>query len=219
MCSNVSLICSLLSVLYSILAFLVLRYLFCLFSCYSYQSISGYSWEVYIVHSRKFAGWAYMHEDRTWVGIFNLHRGPPVNVPIWRTAHCVHVIPANDTKGSVFGPPQIPPLPPAEGRRTVFMSYLQMTRREACLDHQIPPPLAPPTATETQDLKHQRPVRWQLVSSDGNFLSCSKLGMDAVWQLTYRRLLLFYLELQLSSTDKNTLFIDKECIPVSWMAI
>ena len=63
---------------------------------YSHQSISDYSWEVYIVHSGVFAGWAYMHEDRTCVGIFNLHRGwlslhrgPPVNVPIRRTAHCI----------------------------------------------------------------------------------------------------------------------------------
>ena len=29
---------------------------FCLFSCYSHQSISDYSWEVYIVHSGVFAG-------------------------------------------------------------------------------------------------------------------------------------------------------------------
>ena len=32
----------------------------------------------------------------------SLHRGPPVNIPIRRTAHCSHVIPANDMKGSVF---------------------------------------------------------------------------------------------------------------------
>ena len=37
------------------------------------ESISDYSWEVYIVHSGVFAGEAYMHEDRTCVGIFNLH--------------------------------------------------------------------------------------------------------------------------------------------------
>ena len=30
--------------------------LFCLFSSYSHQSISDYSWEVYIVHSGVFAG-------------------------------------------------------------------------------------------------------------------------------------------------------------------
>ena len=29
-----------------------------------------------------------MRADRTCVGIFNLRRGPPVNVPIRRTAHC-----------------------------------------------------------------------------------------------------------------------------------
>ena len=29
---------------------------FCLFSCYSHQSISDYSWEVYIAHSGVFAG-------------------------------------------------------------------------------------------------------------------------------------------------------------------
>ena len=41
---------------------------------------------------------------------FNLHsgwlaliRGPPVNVPIRRTAQCFHVTPANDTKEIVFG--------------------------------------------------------------------------------------------------------------------
>ena len=84
-----------------------------IFFFYSHQSISDYSWEVYIVHSGVFAGWAYMHEDRTCVGIFNLHRGwlslhrgPPVNVPIRRTAHFI-------------------------------MSFLQMTRREASSDQQI----------------------------------------------------------------------------------
>ena len=45
-----------------------------------------------------------MHEDRTCVGVFNLHRGgPPVNVSIRRTSHCTHVIPANYTKESVLG--------------------------------------------------------------------------------------------------------------------
>ena len=54
-----------------------------------------------------------MHEDRTCVGIFNLHRGwlslhrgPPVNVPIRKTAHCI-------------------------------TSFLQMARREACWYQQI----------------------------------------------------------------------------------
>ena len=44
------------------------------------------------------------------VGFFNLHRGwlslhrgPPVNVPIRRTMHLSSVIPANDTRESVFG--------------------------------------------------------------------------------------------------------------------
>ena len=32
-------------------------------------------------------------------------QGPPVNVPIRMTVHCIHIIPANDTKESVFGPP------------------------------------------------------------------------------------------------------------------
>ena len=34
--------------------------------------------------------------------------GPPVNVPIRRTAHCFHVIPANDTNESVFGHRKFP---------------------------------------------------------------------------------------------------------------
>ena len=32
-----------------------------------------------------------------------MHRGPPVNVPIRRTAHLFSDIPANDTKESMFG--------------------------------------------------------------------------------------------------------------------
>ena len=42
-------------------------------------------------------------------GFFNLdmgdslHKGPPVNVPIRRTAHLSSAIPANDTKESMFG--------------------------------------------------------------------------------------------------------------------
>ena len=33
----------------------------------------------------------------------SMHRGPPVNVPIRRTAHLISVIPENDTKESMFG--------------------------------------------------------------------------------------------------------------------
>ena len=73
------------------------------------------------------------------VGIFNLHRGwfflhrgPPVNVLIQRTSHCFHVIPANDTKESVFGH-QIFPRPP---------------RR------QNPEPLAPEASGLTTELPH-----------------------------------------------------------------
>ena len=47
-------------------------FVFVLLSCYSHQSISDFSWEVYIVHSGVFAGLAYMHEDRTCVGIFKV---------------------------------------------------------------------------------------------------------------------------------------------------
>ena len=36
------------------------------------------------------------------VGFFNLHRGHPVNVPIRSTMHLSSVIPANDTRESVF---------------------------------------------------------------------------------------------------------------------
>ena len=56
------------------------------------------------------------NEPVTDVVFFNLHMGlnvhaqggwggggAPVNILIRRTAHCVHVIPANDTKRSVFG--------------------------------------------------------------------------------------------------------------------
>ena len=36
-------------------------------------------------------------------GLLSLHRGPPVNVPIRRTAYLFSAIPANDTKESIFG--------------------------------------------------------------------------------------------------------------------
>ena len=42
---------------------------------------------------------AFFNLHRLWL---SLHRGPPVNVRIQRTAHCFHVIPANDTNESVF---------------------------------------------------------------------------------------------------------------------
>ena len=40
----------------------------------------------------------------------SLHRGTPVNVPIGRTAHCFHLIPANDIKDSMFGHRKLPRL-------------------------------------------------------------------------------------------------------------
>ena len=43
-------------------------------------------------------GFFYLH--RGWL---SLHRGHPVNVPIRRTMHLSSVIPANDTRESVFG--------------------------------------------------------------------------------------------------------------------
>ena len=49
------------------------------------------------------------------VGFFNLHkgwlflhRGHPVNIPIRRTMHLSSVIPANDTRESMFGHPNFP---------------------------------------------------------------------------------------------------------------
>ena len=39
----------------------------------------------------------------TCTGDDSLHRGHPVNVPIRRTVHLSRVIPANDTRESVFG--------------------------------------------------------------------------------------------------------------------
>ena len=51
-----------------------------------------------------------MHKERTCIGIFilhrgwSLHKGPPVNVPVRRTAPRVPVIPANDTGKRVRTP-------------------------------------------------------------------------------------------------------------------
>ena len=52
-----------------------------------------------------------MHEDRTCVGIFIRHRGydcPCSEHPDRKDGALVHVIPANGTKRSVFGPPNFP---------------------------------------------------------------------------------------------------------------
>ena len=44
-----------------------------------------------------------MHEQESVRG-----EGPPVNVTIRRTGHCIHVIPANDTKGKRVRTPNFP---------------------------------------------------------------------------------------------------------------
>ena len=43
-----------------------------------------------------------------WECWLSLHRGHPVNFPIQRTAHCIHVMPANDTNESMFGHRKFP---------------------------------------------------------------------------------------------------------------
>ena len=85
--------------------------------CLSFLSSSIYCQTLFRVLSAgvlctlRIAGWkpTSNHIEIT-VGFFNLrrgwlslHRGHPVNVPIWRTMHLSSVIPANDIRESVFG--------------------------------------------------------------------------------------------------------------------
>ena len=55
-------------------------------------------WKPTSNHIEITVGFFYLHK-----GWLSLHRGHPVNVPIWRTMHLSSVIPANDTRESVFG--------------------------------------------------------------------------------------------------------------------
>ena len=52
------------------------------------------------------AGWKHLNYHRILKnlhrGWLSQHRGPPVNIPIWRIAHLFSVIPANDTMESMF---------------------------------------------------------------------------------------------------------------------
>ena len=49
-----------------------------------------------------------MYNPCTWCD--SLHRGPQVNIPVRRTAHYFHFMPANDMKESMFGHRKFPRL-------------------------------------------------------------------------------------------------------------
>ena len=60
----------------------------------------------------------------------SLHRGPPFNVPIGRTLHCLEVMPANDMNERVFGQQKFPclsqgsiPVPSLEASAQSPLSY------------------------------------------------------------------------------------------------